>query len=70
MPKIDTRKCFTEYCVSVGATMKCLNEKCDYTDLHSYDCVCPKCGMDLYYKFHYGLDAFPGKRENDKPQGA
>lgn len=50
--------------------MKCLNEKCDYTDLHSYDCVCPKCGMDLYYKFHYGLDAFPGKRDNDKRKEA
>lgn len=51
--------------------MKCLNEKCDYTDLHSYDCVCPKCGMDLYYKFHYGLDAFTGKREDGcKRKGA
>lgn len=26
--------------------------------------VCPKCGMDMYYKFHYGLDAFTVKREN------
>lgn len=43
--------------------LKCLNKKCNYKDLHSYDCLCPKCGIDLYYKYHYGIDLFTGRRE-------
>lgn len=45
--------------------MKCLNPKCNYDGLRHYDCVCPKCGMDLYYKSHYGTDIFT-KRKGDK----
>lgn len=37
--------------------VKCLNPKCEER-LHSYDCTCPACGLDNYYKFHYGTDVF------------
>lgn len=29
--------------------MKCLNEKCKYKKLATYDCICPECGADNYY---------------------
>jgi len=43
-------------------TLKCLNPKCK-NEVGSYDSTCNKCGMDLYYKYHYGIDMFNKKPE-------